>query len=88
METWQLQDAKNRFSEMFNKALSAGPQRITRRGKEAVILISEQQYLATQNRQTRPHLVDTLLAGPLRSQPDAPELDLERSRDPARDLEL
>ena len=34
MEHWQLQDAKNRFSEIVNKALRDGPQVVTRRGKK------------------------------------------------------
>ena len=40
---WRLADAKNRFSELFTQALTLGPQRI-RRFKEAVILLSEQDY--------------------------------------------
>lgn len=41
---WQLQEAKNKFSEVVNNALSAGPQLITRHGVEAVILISYEEY--------------------------------------------
>ena len=41
--SWQLADAKNRLSEVVNRALEEGPQRITRRG-DAVVVISEVEY--------------------------------------------
>jgi antitoxin Phd len=40
---WRLADAKNRFSELFTQVLTLGPQRV-RRFKDAVILVSEQDY--------------------------------------------
>jgi antitoxin Phd len=40
---WQLANAKNRFSEVFNLALGEGPQKITRRA-EAVVVISLAEY--------------------------------------------
>jgi antitoxin Phd len=42
--SWQLQTAKARFSEVFRLARTEGPQRITRQGKEAVVMLSEEQY--------------------------------------------
>ncbi|MEI9478341.1 MAG: type II toxin-antitoxin system Phd/YefM family antitoxin [Deltaproteobacteria bacterium] len=41
---WQLQDAKNRFSEVVNKAIKHGPQIITKRGVETVIVLSYAEY--------------------------------------------
>jgi antitoxin Phd len=41
---WQVQTAKARFSELFRLARTAGPQRITRQGKEGVVMISDEQY--------------------------------------------
>jgi prevent-host-death family protein len=41
---WQLQVAKARFNELFRRALSEGPQLITRQGKEGVVMISDEQY--------------------------------------------
>ncbi len=41
---WQLQDAKNKFSEVVNQALSKGPQLITRRGEKTVVLLSFVDY--------------------------------------------
>jgi antitoxin Phd len=39
MSTWQLQDAKARFSEFLTAALEKGPQIVTRRGVEAAVLV-------------------------------------------------
>jgi len=41
--TWKLEDAKARLSEVVRLALSEGPQRVTRRGRDAVIISAEQQ---------------------------------------------
>jgi prevent-host-death family protein len=41
---WQLQTAKAKFSEVFRRARTEGPQRITRQGKEGVVMISDEQY--------------------------------------------
>ncbi len=43
---WKLQDAKSQFSKLVDKALAAGPQYITRRGVEAVVVIATRQYEA------------------------------------------
>jgi antitoxin Phd len=42
--TWQEQEAKSRFSEQVNKALSEGPQIITRHGNEVAVLISYDEF--------------------------------------------
>ena len=42
--TWQLQEAKNRFSEVVDRALSDGPQTVTRHGRAAVVIVSAGQY--------------------------------------------
>jgi prevent-host-death family protein len=44
MTDWQLQDAKNRFSAVVDAALSGFPQRVTRRGKPAVVVLSVDEY--------------------------------------------
>jgi len=40
MHTWQLQEAKSRFSELVDCTLAEGPQLVTRRGAEAVVVIA------------------------------------------------
>jgi len=44
MRTWQLQEAKNKLSEVVDEALRSGPQLITKRGVETVILLSYVEY--------------------------------------------
>ena len=51
--TWQLQEAKNRFSRVVENALNDGPQIITKRGVEVAIVLSYAEYqkmLATRQR--------------------------------------
>lgn len=43
-QTWQLQEAKNKLSQVVDNALSQGPQIITRRGVEVVIVIAYEQF--------------------------------------------
>ena len=42
--TWALQDAKNRFSEVVDRAIAEGPQTITRRGKETAVVVSMGEF--------------------------------------------
>jgi len=53
MRAWQLQEAKNKLSEVVDEAIRSGPQLITKRGVEAVILLSYAEYrrlMATQQK--------------------------------------
>ena len=59
---WQLQDAKNRFSEVVSRARREGPQVVTLRGQRAAVVLSVESYDALLA--ARPSLVDRLLAGP------------------------
>ena len=59
---WQLQDAKNRFSELVQRARQEGPQVVTLRGRRAAVVLSAEAYDALLRE--RPSLVDHLLAGP------------------------
>ncbi len=43
-QTWQLQEAKNKFSEVIEEAISHGPQIITKRGVEAAVVLSYTDY--------------------------------------------
>jgi len=80
--TWNLQDAKNRFSELVRQALRAGPQVVTRRGKETAVVLSVEDY----RRLVRPEmgLVEFMRSSPLRDV----ELDLDRDPDAGREVEL
>ena len=48
--SWKLQDAKARFSELVECALAGDPQHVTRRGAPAVVVISEKEYQKSKSR--------------------------------------
>jgi prevent-host-death family protein len=83
--SWQIQTAKARFSEVFRRARTEGPQRITRQGKEGVVMIAEEQYerLTMKLRQPK-SLVQFFRDSPL----VGVDLDLERDRDTMRDVDF
>ncbi|HEV3112660.1 MAG TPA: type II toxin-antitoxin system prevent-host-death family antitoxin [Candidatus Binataceae bacterium] len=78
---WRLAEAKNRFSEVFNRALAEGPQRILRR-HEAVVVLSERDYEKLAGK--RPDFKQFLLG----KGPTLEGLDLARDRSPMRDVKL
>lgn len=59
---WHLQDAKNNFSKVVQKARTEGPQTVTLRGKPAVVVIAMDEY--RQLLEQRPSLAQFLLSGP------------------------
>ena len=80
MRQWKLADAKNRFSEVVNRALAEGPQHVHRR-EDAVVVLAQRDYEKLTGK--RPDFQEFLLSGP-----SLAGLDLERDRSPMRDLEL
>lgn len=84
MRKWQLQDAKNRFSEVVNRALEEGPQTVTRHGKEVVVVVSKEEFERRRRRGVRGTILPFLRGlGFART-----KLDLERATDVDRDAEL
>lgn len=65
MTTWQIQEAKNKFSELIDKTLSEGPQVVTKHGTEVAVVMPIDQF----RRLTAPkqRLGDFLLNSPLRN---------------------
>jgi len=61
MQTWPVQDAKARFSEMLEACATHGPQMVTKRGIEAAVLVSAAQWHRLQS-SARPTLKALLLA--------------------------
>jgi prevent-host-death family protein len=51
-EHWQFQEAKNKLSEVVNRALKLGAQVITRRGEEVAVVISYSDYQKLQKSQS------------------------------------
>ena len=62
--TWQLQEAKSKFSQVVNRALQDGPQFVTRHGEEVVVVLSVSDYRKLTN--PKPSLLELLLNSPLR----------------------
>lgn len=80
---WQLQDAKNQFSKVVQKARLEGPQVVTVRGERAAVVLSAQDYDIL--RAGRPTLVDDLLSGPAWDDGLA-EAVSGRAKTPSRDV--
>lgn len=82
MIRWQLHDAKNRLSELVRMANEEGPQVITLRGRDAVVVVSANEF----GKLSRPrgNLVDFLRKSPLAGV----NLDLARSSDTGRRVDL
>ncbi|MGA7220527.1 MAG: type II toxin-antitoxin system Phd/YefM family antitoxin [Candidatus Sulfotelmatobacter sp.] len=83
--SWQLQTAKARFSEVFRRARTEGPQHITRQGKDGVVMLAKEQFdsLVGKSRQPK-NIVDFFRQSPLVGL----ELNLKRDRSPACEIDL
>lgn len=64
--SWQLQDAKNQFSKVVDAALHGEPQHVTRRGRDAVVVLAAADYerMLRHERADNPGFVAHLLAMP------------------------
>lgn len=86
---WQIQDAKQRFSEMIRAVAHDGPQVITRHGEEVAVVVDIAEY----RRLTRPtvDLTGLLLGEPALSDDAAEvlaEVEAERKADAGRPIDL
>jgi antitoxin Phd len=81
MKTWAVQDAKARFSEFLEASLAEGPQLVTRRGTEAAVLVSIEQWRRLQA-QARPTLKALLLADEARAEFNVPSRGRAKRRPP------
>jgi len=78
---WRLADAKNRFSELVNRALVEGPQRVIRR-KDAVIVVAQRDYEKLTGK--KPGFREFLMG----EGPSFEGLDLTRDNSAMRDVKL
>ena len=84
-QPWQLQTAKAQFSELFRRALTEGPQVVTRQGKEQVVVVRAEQFAKLTKRVRQPKsLVKFFAESPLATV----RLDLSRDRDAGREIKL
>ena len=79
---WTLQDAKNKFSAVVDAALAGTPQKVSRRGKPAVVVLSAEDYkhLLADAVDTRGSFADHLLA--------FPGSEIERAQVKPRDVDF
>lgn len=78
MASWQLQEAKQRLSEVLRKTVTEGPQTVTRHGEAIAVIVDISEYR---------RLTGDDLKAFLRSGPHA-DLDIERDASQMRDIEL
>jgi len=81
MTTWQVTEAKARFGELIDRAITEGPQTITRRGAACAVVLSVDEYLALQA--LKPDFKAHLLGGP-----KVDEFDVPRNQDVGRAAEM
>ena len=77
--TWQVQDAKARFSEFLETSLAKGPQIVTKRGVEAAVLVPIEQWQRLMQ-MTRPDLKELLLSPEARTNALTPAREKRRRR--------
>ncbi|HLH24575.1 MAG TPA: type II toxin-antitoxin system prevent-host-death family antitoxin [Chloroflexota bacterium] len=78
---WQVQEAKQRFSQLVQRAIDEGPQVVTRHGRDVVVVVAADEFRRLTS--NKPDFKEFLLSGP-----DLSALDLERVRDLPRDVDL
>ena len=79
---WQLQEAKGNFSQLIKQAASGDAQIVTVHGKPTAVVVSVKDYA----RLTRPR--SKLSSALLRPDLAAEDLDISRSRDSGRNIQL
>jgi prevent-host-death family protein len=75
---WQLQEAKNSFSEVVRKATEEGPQTVTKHGKDSVIVLSAEDYRKLEKPKTS--LIEFFQKSPFSNV----DIHLERDKSPGR----
>jgi prevent-host-death family protein len=80
--TWQIKDARANFSTLVDKAISDGPQIVTRNGKKTVVVVSAEEWEHRKRRDG--DLVQFFANSPLRDE----DLESERRADYPREIEF
>lgn len=79
MQTWPVQDAKARFSELLEACMKDGPQLVTKRGEDAAVLVPVQQWKRMREA-ARPTLKQLLLSEQARGELPVPARGRARRR--------
>lgn len=82
--SWQLQEAKQKFSELVRRTLEEGPQVVTKHGEEVVVVVPVEEFRRMSNDGEKKMDFKEFLM----SAPDLSVLDLERPKELPRDIEL
>ena len=85
LPAWKLEDAKARFSEVVRLAREQGPQRVTLRGQNAVVVISAADYARLAPAAAKPTLFALFANGPF-AQLNGFDTSLAREKAPFRDV--
>ena len=85
MNSWALQDAKAKFSAVVEQARHAGPQIVTRRGEEAVVVVAASQFRELTRRRGGQDLVRFFHDSPLA---ELPADGFKRDADAGREVLL
>ena len=83
--SWQLQEAKNRLSEVVDLALEEGPQTVTRHGREVVVIVAKQEFEQRRRRRGPRGTLLTFLRGLGFARA---RLELDRAKDRDREVGL
>ncbi len=81
MNTWPVQDAKARFSELLDACVSEGPQVVTRRGSETAVLVPIAEWKRLRDA-ARPSLKELLLSTSARANLALPARGKAKRRSP------
>lgn len=82
VKSWQVQQVKQRLSEVIRLAETEGPQQVTCRGEPSVWIISDEAYKKLHNKK------ESLVSFFQRSPSKDVELPVERRKDLPRKIDL
>lgn len=85
MKKWPLQDAKAKFSAVIERAITDGPQTVTRRGRDVVVIVSMEKFQKMSQRGGASSLVKFFSESPLQ---DLPADTFQRDNDRGREVDL
>jgi len=96
MATWQVQQAKTRFSELIEDAQTKGPQIITKHGTETAVVLSIAEFKAWKKQDAtagKPSLAEFLLSQPPLAEDDdffeiMDQIVADRALDTGREIDL